>query len=251
MNPRTRHLLFLDESGTHDMAKIDARWPIFVLVGLLVGESYYAKTLTPRIRALKRSHGLPTNTVLHSRDIRRWEGSFAFLRDQPAREEFYAALNNLFANARIRLFAVIIDKARLAERWMFPPSPYDVSLSQLLSLVCGPPGIPTPWRPNVVRISAERRGKVEDRDLQSEYQRFRSSGLPSYGAWAVQSRRSTTVARVFPARIDFLPKTRAVGGLELADLAAYPIGRAFVNRDWDHPSYAALDPKIRAWISFP
>ncbi len=32
----TRHLLYIDESGGHDLAHVDSNWPIFVLVGLLV-----------------------------------------------------------------------------------------------------------------------------------------------------------------------------------------------------------------------
>lgn len=163
MSDRTKHILFIDESGNHDLGNIDAKWPIFVLVGLLVGESYYAKTLARRVRELKLSNDLSANTVLHSRDIRRRERSFAFLRDAGARERLYEALNDVFSKSRIRIFAVIIDKARLAGRWIFPPNPYDASLSQLLSLVCGPPGSPTAWRPNVVRISAERRGEERSR----------------------------------------------------------------------------------------
>lgn len=76
MGVRTTYLLFLDESGTHDMGHVDARYPIFVLMGLLVGEAYYAKTLVPRVKQLKRRYGLHRTSVLHSRAIRRWEQEF-------------------------------------------------------------------------------------------------------------------------------------------------------------------------------
>jgi len=39
---RTRYLLFLDESGTHDMKFVDPNFPAFVLAGLLVGETLAA-----------------------------------------------------------------------------------------------------------------------------------------------------------------------------------------------------------------
>ena len=248
---RTRHLLYLDEAGTHDMKHIDPNWPVFVLVGLLVGETFYAKTLVPQIKEFKAAHGLSAGAVLHSREIRRWEGPFEFLKDGRRRQAFYEDLNRLYASLRVRLYAVVVDKARLASRWIFLPNPYDVSLSQLLSLVCGPPGIPGPWRPNVVKIIAERRGKVEDKQLQTEYQGFRRLGLPNYDAASVQTRRPGTVQRVFPSGIDFAAKSRVVAGLELVDLAAYPIGRAFINRDWEHPAYRALAPKIRALLGYP
>ncbi|MBU0617389.1 MAG: DUF3800 domain-containing protein [Planctomycetes bacterium] len=251
MIARTRHHLYIDESGTHDMKHVDPNWPVFVLVGLLVGETYYAKTLVPRVKQLKRCHALPLDAVLHSRDIRRWEGPFGFLKDPVRRQAFYEDLNVLYGSLRVRLYVVIIRKARLARGYIFVPNPYDVSLGQLLSLVCGPPGTPGPWRPNVVKIVAEKRGKLEDKQLHVEYQLFRKHGLPSYGAPNVQPRRPSTVSRVFPERIDFVRKSRAVSGLELADLAAYPIGRAFVNQDWENPAYLALAPKIRALLPFP
>ena len=222
-----------------------------MLVGLLVGETYYAKTLVPRIKEFKAAHGLPTGVVLHSREIRRWEGPFEFLEDARLRQAFYEDLNRLWASLRVRLYAVVVDKDRLARRWIFSPNPYDVSLSQLLSLMCGPPGTPGLRRPNVVKIIAERRGKVEDKQLQAEYQGFRRVGLPSYGAASVQTRRPGTVERVFPSKIDFAAKARGVAGLELVDLAAYPIGRAFVNRDWENPAYRALAPRIRVILRYP
>jgi len=63
----------------------------------LVGELYYSKTLVPRVKQLKRSHLSDPTALLHSRDIRRCYGAFAFLRTQQQRKEaFYEALNQLF-----------------------------------------------------------------------------------------------------------------------------------------------------------
>lgn len=169
MIPRTQHLLFLDECGTHDMLHVDLQFPVFVLVGLLVGEQYYAKTLVPRIKQLKHKHLGNPRAILHSRDIRRLEGSFSCLRDSEERKQaFYHDLDELVTRLRVRLFAVAIDKRRLQKRFLFPPNPYDVSLSQLLSLACGPPGTPSVNRPLVVRLIAESRGKKENKDLQAE-----------------------------------------------------------------------------------
>jgi len=249
---QTKHLLFLDESGGHDMKQVDPNWPVFVLVGLLVGEHYYRQVLSPRVKRLKRAHGLPGEAVLHSRDIRRCEGHFRFLaQSHEAKQAFYQDVNNLMSNLRMRLYSVVIDKRGLQSRFVVPVSPYDISLSQLLSLVCGPPGIPTPWRPNVARIVAESRGRREDKRLQHEYQGFRRSGLGSYGAPDVQDRLPATVRRVFPERVDFVPKSRVVAGLELADLAAYPIGRAVVNKAWNNPAYLVVARRLKELIVFP
>jgi hypothetical protein len=250
--PRTQHLLYLDECGTHDMQHVDPTFPVFVLVGLLVGETYYARTLVPRIKKMKQRHLVNANAVLHSRDIRRLEGDFRCLRDSEERKQaFYDDLNRLFVGLRIRVFAVAIDKRRLRDRFLAPMNPYHVSLSQLLSLVCGPPGLPSVNRPNVVRIVAESRGKREDKELQAEYQSFSRSGLWTYGAPEVQRHRASTVIRVFPQRIDFGRKARGIAGLELADLAAYPIGRAVVNQNWDNPAVQVVAQKLKGLVAFP
>ena len=110
-NPKqaTRHLLFLDESGEHDMQSVNPDWPVFVLVGVLVGEKYYQMSLVPRIKRLKAKYGLSRSVVLHSRDIRRWEGDFQFLCDLKTRQQFMADLSDLIESLRIRLFASVID----------------------------------------------------------------------------------------------------------------------------------------------
>ena len=247
----TEHLLFIDESGTHDMNYVDPEFPVFTLVGMLAGEKYYAKSLVPRVRALKRRHGIDARTALHSYDIRRWRGAFSFLRDRERRQAFYEDLNQLFMGLRIRLYAVTIDKRRLRGSYLLPPNPYDVSLSQLLSIICGSPGMPGVYRPNVKRIIAERRGKVEDKSLQHQYQLFRRVGLSDYGAADVQSRHSRTVRTVFPQRVEFVRKSKVVAGLEIADLAAYPIARAHINQQWDNPAYRAVAHKLRTAVAFP
>ncbi len=234
------------------MRQVDPNWPVFALVGLLVGERYYQQVLVPRVKRLKLAHGLPREAVLHSRDIRRCEGHFAFLtQSDEAKQAFYEDMNALMSNLRIRLYSVVIDKRRLQSRFVVSINPYDVSLSQLLSLVCGPPGIPTAWRPNVVRIIAESRGRREDRQLQHEYQAFKRLGLGSYGAPDVQNRLPATVRRVFPQRVDFVPKSHVSAGLELTDLAAYPIGRAVVNNAWDNPAYLVVARKLKELVVFP
>ena len=234
------------------MVHVDPQFPVFVLVGLLVGEQYYAKTLVPRVKQLKHKHLGNTRAVLHSRDIRRLEGAFRCLRDSEERKRaFYDDLDELVTGLRVRLFAVAIDKRRLQGRFLFPPNPYDVSLSQLLSLTCGPPGTASANRPNVARLIAESRGKREDKELQSEYQRFRRSGLWNYGATNVQDRRAGTVRRVYPERIDFVTKDRGVVGLELADLAAYPIGRAVVSENQDNPAFQVVSRKLKSLVIFP
>jgi hypothetical protein len=245
-------VLCLDECGTHDMEHIDPTFPVFVLVGILIGQIYYGKTLATRVRAFKRRHCPNPNTVLHSRDIRRQTGDFVFLADsEERRQEFYEGINDLFATLRIRIFASVIDKRRLRNRFISPVNPYEVSISQLFSLVCGPPGLPGPWRPRMTAILAESRGKSHDKHLQAEYGRFHEGGLWNYGEDRIQNRRAVTVRRLFPDQIQFKGKDDGEYGLELADLAAYPIARAILNGDWSRPDARVVSAKLTALATFP
>lgn len=227
------------------MTHVSSVWPVFVLVGVLVGERHYAKRVVPAVQRLKQDYGLPPDVPLHSRAIRRWDPPFDFLRDTDVKQAFYTDISSLFTRLQLRLFSVVIDKRRLASRYLLA-SPYDISISQLLSLVCGSPGMPAPWRPNVARIVAESRGRREDKELQREFQAFRQRGLHNYGAEGVSRRTASTVNAVYPDKIRFLRKSLVVAGLELADLAAYPIGRAAVDNNWDNPAYLVLATRLGA-----
>ena len=111
--------------------------------------------------------------------------------------------------------------------------------------------MPGTWRPSVARIIAESRGRREDKELQAEYHRFHRSGLWNYGAQGVQKRRASTVRRVFPSKIDFARKSWGIIGLELADLAAYPVGRAVINDNWDNPAVQIIAQKLTGPVVFP
>ena len=111
--------------------------------------------------------------------------------------------------------------------------------------------MPSINRPVVSRIVAESRGKKEDKELQGEYQSFQKVGLLSYGSSEIILRKAATVQKVFPQRVDFVKKEKVIAGLELADLVAYPIGKAVVNNDWDNPAYRIVARKIRQFLLFP
>jgi hypothetical protein len=145
----------------------------------------------------------------------------------------------------------LIDKARLERRFVLPINPYEIAINQLLSVICGPPRCPGPWRPQVARIIAEARGKTLDKSLQSAYHRFHGSGLRSFRAAGVSNRRLQTVGRLFPDAIEFATKQIPLAGLELIDLAIYPIVRAHINGEFSNPAFNALLPRLDRVVIFP
>jgi hypothetical protein len=234
------------------MATIDPAFPVFVLVGVLVAQIYYSKTVVPRVRSFKQHVCSNPNIVLHSRDIRRRCGQFAFLGESQEKwHQFGNAMNDLYSGLRVRLFASVIYKTALKNRFISVVNPYEVSISHLMSLVCGTPGLPGPWRPELARVIAEGRGKLPDKLLQAEYARFRNAGLWNYGERRIQNRRPVTIRRLFPGRIEFRGKDDYEIGLELADLAAYPIARAIINGEWSRQDLKVVGTKLEALAPFP
>ena len=70
------HLLFIDESGDHGLAKINNDYPVFVLAGVLIGKADYRQELVPRLSHLKMDFWGHDEIVLHEHDIRKPSGIF-------------------------------------------------------------------------------------------------------------------------------------------------------------------------------
>jgi hypothetical protein len=66
------------------------------------------------------------STILHSRDIRKAQGDFAFRRDPGRRPAFYERLNQLMGESEYQLIASVIPKLEHRERYgVRAQNPYD------------------------------------------------------------------------------------------------------------------------------
>jgi len=89
------YVLFMDETGDHNLRSIDHNFPVFCLAGCIFERRYYHQVVRPRVDAFKKRFWGTTDVILHSRDIRKHQGPFAFLGNAEKRGEFYTALNGL------------------------------------------------------------------------------------------------------------------------------------------------------------
>jgi Protein of unknown function (DUF3800) len=60
-------VMFLDESGDHNLAKIDPRYTVFVLGGIIVDRTYARTTMRDCIRQLKLDFFDDPDIVLHTK----------------------------------------------------------------------------------------------------------------------------------------------------------------------------------------
>ena len=68
------YVLFLDESGDHQLKTINKNFPVFCLAGCVFESEYYKTIVRPRVEEFKMSIWGHTDVILHSREIRKQEG---------------------------------------------------------------------------------------------------------------------------------------------------------------------------------
>lgn len=229
-------IAYIDESGNHDLSKIDPNFPVLTVAAAIM-QYAYIPTFEAEMADLKRRHFGSDAIIMHSRDVRKHAGPFVILQDDTKRAAFYDDFNSLVTNTPFTLISITIDKSKLVNRYPIPHNPYILALEFLLERIAhwarytthhGEP-------PCCVRLIAESRGpKVEDRQLREAYDRFCDHGT-RYG-------QAETI-RTYCSSLEMRIKRENVAGLQLADMLAYPIARRVVSevdpRTWD-----VIKPKI-------
>lgn len=213
-----KHHFFLDETGDHGLTFIDENFPIFLLAGCLFEDSEYLK-LSKEINKLKQGFFNTPEVILHSRDIRKCEGSFQILFDLEIKKRFYEQLNQIISDAEFTIIAVAIDKKKHIEKYgKVADNPYAICLSYILErlIFC------TDNRnsSSTVSIVIEKRGKKEDQQLLAHY-----NGVIDRGTHHVIPDRFKQ--RI--AEFSMVTKRDNNNGLQIADLCAYPVARHVLN----------------------
>jgi hypothetical protein len=220
-------LLFLDESGDHNLAKIDLKYPVFVLGGIIVDRTYARTVMQPRIQQLKLDFFGDPGIILHTNDILRARNGFEDLKDSAFREEFYEALNVMMRELEYQVVACVIDKPRLVAQYgSSADDPYHFSLHVLIERFCKELGECVDGG----MIYAEKRGEPLDHELNLAWERLRSTGGGTNyaGSKMIDERICELVVK---------DKRLNIAGLQLADLVIAPIARKGawlpVKEDWE------------------
>ena len=230
------YIIYADESGSPVMAADSADFPVFVLVFLIVRKRHYAEDLVPKVQMLKFEFVGHDQLILHERDIRRQSGAFAFLQvSEAVRRAFIDRTTAIIESAEITLCCAIIDKAKLKSTYRDPWSPYDLALTfcvekaaKVLSRL--------EKEETDVTVVFEARGPNEDRHLELEFLRI-VSGNPQIG-------RASSAIRNFRWSPMFVDKRANSTGLQLADLAARPLGLSFLRPSQRNRAVEVLRSKM-------
>lgn len=211
-------VLFLDESGDHNLSVIDPQYPLFVLAGIIVDKEYAEGHMTDRLRQFKRDLFGRDDFVLHTADITRNRGIFECVKDREFRERFYVALNDLMRTLEYKVVACAIRKqAHLAAYGLAALDPYMLSLDVLVERFCFEIGNAEGGG----MIVAEKRNPTLDHELDLAWINLKVQGTRYMQAKDIEKRIVGLSTR---------RKQDCIAGLEMADLVATPVGRYVLGK---------------------
>jgi hypothetical protein len=211
-------VLFLDESGDHNLAIIDPQYPLFVLGGVILDKDYAEGELTGRINDLKMKVFRRKDIILHTADLTRNRNGFEQLKEESFRKFFYNELNSLIKNLNFTVVACVIRKdVHLSKYGVAALDPYFLSLDILVERFCMEIG-------NVYSggvIVAEKRGSTLDHELDLAWLNLKIQGTRYMKANQIEKRILA---------LNLRSKSENIAGLQLADLVVTPIGRYVLGK---------------------
>lgn len=218
-------VLFLDESGDHNLAVIDPQYPLFVLGGVIMDKDYAEGELTAELSRFKDEVLGRPEIVLHTADITRNRNGFERLQETAFRERFYEKLNALMRRLDYSVVACAIRKDEHLTRYgVAALDPYLLSLDVLVERFCFAIGDV----PGGGVIVAEKRDPTLDRQLDVAWLSLKIQGTRFLQAKAIGQRL---------LGLNLRDKSENVAGLQLADLVVSPIGRHVLGKspkeDWN------------------
>lgn len=230
MSQYSNFIVYVDESGDHNLEQTDPHYPIFVLAFCIVKKSDYTSIITPAIQALKFDTFGHDLVVLHEHEIRKSKPPFDFLLNESARIAFYDRLNHIMQACPYTVIASVIRKDRLNHHYQSPGNPYELALLFCLERTynfLSDQG----QQDKTLHIVVECRGEKEDKALELEFHRI--------------CRGANHHRKPYPFELIMADKKRNSGGLQLADLMARPIGLGVLRPDQPNRACTIIKEKIR------
>lgn len=225
-------IMFLDESGDHQLEIIDKQYPIFCLAGAIVDEQDYYKIIKPQMDKIKFDFFKDTNVILRSRSIRKCIDEFSILLNLEKRNSFYDAINSLISDNPLIVLASVILKEKLKIKYADPSNPYGVSLVFLMERFL----YYLEEKDDKGYITVEARDPKSNSDLFQVYSDILANG----SKYASSSRFKSRITK-----IEFITKKQNEDGHQLADLLAYPIANKVLYPKRPNPAFEIIRPKFR------
>jgi hypothetical protein len=228
-----KYQLFLDETGDHGLSHIDGNFPLFLLCGCLIREDKLSE-IESAIKEFKLKYFGTIDAILHSREIRRHEGSFQILFDLDLKGRFYEDWNKIVSASDFTIIGAGIDKVKHTKRYGNAAiNPYALSLSFIMErlILC----LNKIDKEAIVNIKVEKRGKKEDQLLLAHY-----NSILDQGTYYISKHQLQKAIKGFK----FHSKRDNIIGLQLSDLCAYPLARHLLSPKVPYIPFDVIKGKI-------
>jgi hypothetical protein len=224
------YLVFVDESGDHELGRIDPQYPVFVLLFCIIHKESYVTQVCPSLQRFKFEFWGHDEAVLHEHEIRKPHGDFLLLLQKSIRERFLQKLTEQIQTLPATVIAVVIDKPAFVSRYHHPVSPYDYAMETGLERITR--HMESEGQGNrITPVIVERRGRREDDELELAFRRV------CYGTNALH--------KPLPFQLVMIPKTSNSAGLQLTDLMARPVGIHHLRPQQPNRAYEIIESKFR------
>lgn len=211
-------VMFLDESGDHNLETIDPQYPMFVLGGVIVDLKHEQSVIDLELKEFKKDFFGNDNIVLHTADITRNRNGFEKLIESNVRTLFYERLNGLMKKWEYKVVACAVHKDQHMEKYgLSALDPYMLALNILVERFCFEIGDAE----NGGIIIAEKRNPSLDHELELAWLDLKVRGTHFLKASEIERRIRDLMLR---------DKKKNIAGLQLADLVVTPIGRYVLGK---------------------
>ena len=219
--PRKTVFLFLDECGGHATNRVDTKFPVFCLCGLVVDADKYRKQLAPRWSGFKAKYLGSIDQRIHEpsfrgKRLKYWLNSYG--GHDPA--DFIKTLDSILREADYRVITTVIKKEEYRQflsesptQVFLPTSQYHIALDFILERFVHYLHYEAEDAEGLV--IAERIGPKETSQLMHEYNRLKIEGTQYISPSWFRYQLAENV--MFGDKEDFIP------GLEITDVIARPI----------------------------
>lgn len=217
-----KKILFIDETGDHDLINISREYPIFGLLGIIFDYDYYTSNVQYEVDALKQKFLGTTNVILHTLEITRSKNSFAFCKDSIKRNSFYNAIDILLDKLDYTILFAVINKKDYVRAYT---SRFDIYILTLEFIVerfyhylkdLSNKGINATGE-----IIAESRDNKLDKSINNAYDRILINGTGYISASKILEKIKS---------FEIHKKSENIVGLQVADLIATQLGRDHIGR---------------------
>jgi hypothetical protein len=230
-----KKILFIDETGDHDLVNIDRKYPIFGLLGIIFDYDYYMSNVQHEADSLKINFLGTSDVILHTLEIVRSKNSFVFCDDPNRRVPFYKAIDALLDKLDYTILFAVINKKDYVRAYTNRFDTYILTLEFIVERFylylkdLSYKGINAAGE-----IIAESRDDKLDKLINNEYNRILINGTDYIKPSEIQGKIKN---------FEINKKKENVVGLQVADLVANQLGRSHLGlqRYWGFN----LENKIR------